>query len=152
MGAASSKHRRQSFLPYWSWNERLTDNALIAIVDDDDTVLAATENLVRSLGFDTRTFASAASFLQSSALSETRCLILDVEMPNMTGVELQAHLSDLGFCIPIIFITAYPDEALRERVLQAGAVAFLHKPFEVHGQRFVDSLFAALNRRRGPAP
>jgi FixJ family two-component response regulator len=70
----------------------------------------------------------------------------------MTGVELQDHLSELGFHIPIIFITAYPDEALRERVLQAGAVAFLHKPLEVHGQRFVDSLFAALNRRRGPAP
>jgi FixJ family two-component response regulator len=130
----------------------LTNIAPIAIVDDDDTVLAATENLVRSLGFETRTFTSAASFLQSSALSETPCLILDVEMPNMSGVELQDHLSQLGFDIPIIFITANPDEALREWALQAGAVAFLHKPFEVHGQRFVDSLFAALKMHKGPAP
>jgi FixJ family two-component response regulator len=130
----------------------VTDIPLISIVDDDDTVRAATKSLVGSLGFESRTFASAESFLQSSSLLETRCLILDVQMPNMSGIELQDRLSQLGFEIPIIFITAYPDDAIRERALQAGAVAFLHKPFEVHGQRFVDSLFVALERHKGPGP
>ena len=133
------------------WTERLTEIPLISIVDDDDKVRAATESLVRSLGFETRTFASSESFLQSSLLSETRCLILDVQLPNMSGVELQDHLSQLGFDIPIIFITAYPDEALTERVLQAGAVGLLRKPSEVHGQRFVNCLYAALGRHKGAA-
>lgn len=122
----------------------MTEIPLISIVDDDDTVRAAIESLVRSLGFKTRTFASAELFLQSSSLSETRCLILDVQMPNMGGIELQDHLSKLGFEMPIIFITAYPDESVRQRALQAGAVGFLLKPFEVYGQRFVDCLHEAL--------
>jgi FixJ family two-component response regulator len=122
----------------------LTEIPLISIVDDDDTVRAAIESLVRSLGFKARTFASAELFLQSSSLSETRCLILDVQMPNMGGIELQDHLSKLGFEMPIIFITAYPDESVRQRALQAGAVGFLLKPFEVYGQRFVDCLHEAL--------
>jgi FixJ family two-component response regulator len=122
----------------------LTEIPLISIVDDDDTVRAAIESLVRSLGFKTRTFASAELFLQSSSLSETRCLILDVQMPNMGGIELQDHLSKLGFEMPIIFITAYPDESVRQRALKAGAVGFLLKPSEVYGQRFVDCLHEAL--------
>lgn len=71
-------------------------------------------------------------------------MILDVQMPSMSGIELQDRLSKLGFDTPIIFITAYPDEAVRQRALQAGAVAFLHKPFEVYGQRFTDCIFQAL--------
>jgi len=134
------------------WNERLSEIPLISIVDDDDTVRAAIESLVRSLGLQTSTFASAEAFLQSSALSKTRCLVLDVQMPNMTGVDLQSHLHQLGFDIPIIFITAYRDETLKNRVLQAGAVAFLYKPFEVYGKRFADSLLAALNRGKGSEP
>ena len=125
---------------------------LISIVDDDDTVRRATEGLVRSLGLATRTFESAESFLQSSLVSDTRCLILDVQMPGMSGIELQNHLSYLGFDIPIIFVTAYPDETVKARALHAGAVDFLHKPFELYGQRFVDCLYAALNRHKGPAP
>jgi FixJ family two-component response regulator len=128
----------------------ITDTALISIVDDDDTVRAATESLVRSLGFETRTFASAESFLQSSSPRETRCLILDVQMPNMGGIELQQRLSELGFEIPIIFITAYPDEAVRQRAMEAGAVAFLLKPFEVYGQRFIDCLFETLKQDKAP--
>jgi FixJ family two-component response regulator len=119
---------------------------LISIVDDDDTVRAATESLVRSLGFDARTFASAESFLQSSSLQATRCLILDVQMPNMSGIELQERLSELGFEIPIIFITAYSDEAVRQRAMEAGAAAVLLKPFEVYGQRFIDCLFETLKQ------
>ena len=133
--------------------ERTVDEIpLISVVDDDDVVRAATAGLVRSLGFETRTFASAESFLQSSFLSEMRCLVPDVQTPNMSGVELQNRLSQLGIDIPIIFITAYPDEAVKDHVLEAGAVGFLHKPFEVHGQRFVDCLYAALKRRKRSAP
>jgi FixJ family two-component response regulator len=130
----------------------ITGTALISIVDDDDTVRAATESLVRSLGFETRTFASADSFLQSSSPQETRCLILDVQMPNMSGIELQDRLSELGFKIPIIFITAYPDDAVRQRAMEAGAAAFLLKPFEVYGQRFIDCLFETLKQDRRSTP
>jgi FixJ family two-component response regulator len=129
-----------------------TDIPLISIVDDDDTVRAATESLVRSLGFETRTFASAESFLQSSSPQETRCLILDVQMPNMSGIELQDRLSELGFEIPIIFITAYSDEAVRQRAMEVGAVAFLLKPLEVYGQRFIDCLFETLKQDKRSAP
>jgi FixJ family two-component response regulator len=123
---------------------------LISIVDDDDLIRAAVENLVRSLGFSARAFASAESFLQSSLVTETRCLILDVQMPKMSGVELQEHLSHLGFKIPIIFITAYPDETVKARALNAGAVCFLHKPLDLKGPRLVDCLNVALGRRNGP--
>jgi FixJ family two-component response regulator len=129
-----------------------TDIPLISIVDDDDTVRAATESLVRSLGFETRAFASAESFLRSSSPQETRCLILDVQMPNMSGIELQDRLSELGFKIPIIFITAYPDDAVRQRAMEAGAAAFLLKPFEVYGQRFIDCLFETLKQDRRSTP
>lgn len=122
----------------------VTDITLISIVDDDDAVRGATESLVRSLGFETRVFASAVAFLQSPSLLETRCLILDVQMPNMGGIELQERLAELGLDIPIIFITAFPDDAVRQRALQGGAIAFLLKPFEVHGQRFIDCLLEAL--------
>ncbi|WJR75644.1 response regulator [Bradyrhizobium sp. NP1] len=120
------------------------DIPLISIVDDDDTVRAATESLVRSLGFKTRIFASAETFLKSSSPRETRCLILDVQMPNMSGIELQERLSELGFKIPIIFVTAYPDEAVRQRAMEAGAVAFLPKPFD--GKRLSDCLFETLRQ------
>jgi FixJ family two-component response regulator len=130
----------------------ITETPVISIVDDDDSVRAATESLVRSLGFETRAFASAETFLQSTSLPETRCLILDVQMPNMTGVELQIRLSELGFEIPIIFITAYPDEAVRQRAMEAGAVAFLLKPFDVYGQRFIDCIFEALKQDKRSAP
>jgi FixJ family two-component response regulator len=122
----------------------ITDVPLISIVDDDDTLRAATESLVRSLGFKTRTFASAETFLQSPSPRETRCLILDVQMPNMSGIELQERLSELGFTIPIIFVTAYPDESVKQRAMEAGAVAFLLKPLD--GHRFVDCLFETLKQ------
>jgi FixJ family two-component response regulator len=117
---------------------------LISVVDDDDIVRAAMQSFVTSLGFEVRTLSSAELFLQSSSLAKTRCLILDVQMPDMSGIELREHLSYLGIEIPIIFMTAYPDEGIRQRALQAGAVAFLYKPSEVHGQRFVDCLRQAL--------
>jgi FixJ family two-component response regulator len=137
---------------YREWNEPLTETPLISIVDDDDLTRAAIESLVKSLGFSARTFASAESFLQSSSVSETRCLILDVQMPKMSGVDLQDHLSHSGFDIPIIFITAYADETVKARALNAGAICFLHKPLDLRGPRLVDCLYAALGRRKGSAP
>ena len=130
----------------------MIETPLISIVDDDEWLRGALEALVRSLGFATRTFASAEVFLQSSVVGETRCLILDVQLPKMSGVELQHHLSHLGFEIPIIFITAYPDERVKARALNGGAICLLHKPIDLQGRRFVDCLHAALDRGKGPAP
>jgi FixJ family two-component response regulator len=117
----------------------------IAIVDDDYSVRLATESLVRSLGFTARTFASAKDFLQSAGLNETACLILDVQMPGMSGVDLQDALLKRGHHIPIIFITAFPEDRVRERVLRAGAVSFLIKPFD--GRKMIDCLRLALQKQ-----
>ena len=106
----------------------MTQNPLISIVDDHSLTRAAIEDFVRSLGFSARTFASAESFLQSSSISETGCLILDVQMPKMSGVDLQDHLSQKGFDIPIVFITAHADETIKARALNGGAIGFLRKP------------------------
>jgi FixJ family two-component response regulator len=107
----------------------LSKGPVISIVEDDAAVRAATENLVKALGFDVYTFASAVEFLQSHRVPETVCLISDVQMPNMSGVELQANLADRGFRIPTIFMTAFPDESVKRRAMDAGAVGFLPKPF-----------------------
>jgi FixJ family two-component response regulator len=127
----------------------LREIALISVIDDHSLTRAAIEDLVRSLGFSVRTFESAESFLHSSSIAETGCLILDVQMPKMSGLDLQDHLSQNGFDIPIIFVTAYPDEAIKARALNAGAVYFLQKPLEL--VRLADCLRAALGRGRGPA-
>ena len=120
---------------------------LISIVDDDNVVRGAIESLVMSHGLLTCTFASAEAFLQSAQLTETSCLISDVQMPNITGVELQQRLVDQGLRIPIIFITAYPDDAVRTRVLGAGAVCYLQKPFDQ--QSLMQCISEALQRRGG---
>ena len=115
-------------------------------MDDDDLVRGAIEKLVKSLGFTARAFASAESYLQSSWVKQTQCLIADVQMPNMGGLELQERLSQLGFDIPIIFITAYPNDVVRTKAMSAGAVCFLHKPLDLQGGRVADCLQAALSR------
>jgi FixJ family two-component response regulator len=127
----------------------VTKGQLIAIVDDDASVRAALDDLLGSLGWPTRTFPSAESFLHSPFLSETRCLILDVQMPGVTGLELQERLTQLGFDMPIIFITAFPDELSKSRALRAGAVDFLFK-LDLNERRLVDSLHTALSKRFGP--
>src|SRR5262249_36155314 len=119
----------------------------ISIVDDDPSVRVATESLVRSLGFAACTFASAAEFLQSPDLSATACVIADVAMPGMTGIEMQDALIDRGYRLPVVFITAFPEERARQRALDAGAVCFLSKPFAAHSM--IDCLDAALRRRAG---
>ncbi len=107
----------------------VTQEHLIAIVDDDESVRQAATSLFRSMGFAVKAFASAAEFLSSGALERTSCLVLDVQMPGMGGLDLQSHLTATGRHIPIVFVTGYPDARLRSTALQSGAVCFLTKPF-----------------------
>lgn len=116
---------------------------VISIIDDDVSVRAATCNFVRSLGYIAHPFASAVEFLRSGHLQETSCVITDVQMPAMTGVELQAHLRARGHRVPFIFITAFPDEISRKRALEAGSVCFLTKPFV--GDVLIKCLASALS-------
>jgi FixJ family two-component response regulator len=102
---------------------------MISIVDDDEAVREATKGLVRSLGYNVSTFASAEEFLQSDRVRETSCLITDLQMPGITGIELQDRLIAGGHSMPIIFITAYPEETARLRAMKAGAVCFMSKPY-----------------------
>jgi FixJ family two-component response regulator len=108
----------------------LQKTPVISIVDDDEAVRLALRSLVRSLGYVSNVFASAEEFLGSSQLNETSCLISDIQMPGMNGIELQNRLRVLDHCTPIIFGTAFPDERNRARALEAGAIGFLEKPFE----------------------
>jgi FixJ family two-component response regulator len=125
----------------------LSKPPLISIVDDDGIVRQAIESLVTSLGFFARVFPSAEAFLQSPQVTETSCLISDIQMPNVSGVQLQDRLVDLGLSIPMIFITAYPDDAVRARVLDRGAIGFLLKPF--NAQSLIECIDTALERRSG---
>ena len=102
---------------------------VISIIDDDSSVRAATDNLVRSLGYVVHTFASAGEFLASPQLNDTSCVIADVQMPTMSGLELQAFLRAQGCRVPFIFITAFALDDARVRALNAGATCFLAKPF-----------------------
>jgi FixJ family two-component response regulator len=102
---------------------------LISVVDDDESIRRTTTRLIESFDFRTAAFESAETFLGSDHLHDTVCLIVDVQMPGMNGLQLQSHLAAEGRSIPIIFITAYDDKESRRRAMQAGAVAFLGKPF-----------------------
>jgi FixJ family two-component response regulator len=102
---------------------------IISIVDDDASMRTATTRLIRSLGFSVHAFVSALEFISSPRLRETSCLIADVEMPGMSGVELQEYLIARGHKMPMIFITAFPEDRIRERVMKAGAIDYLSKPF-----------------------
>jgi FixJ family two-component response regulator len=103
--------------------------ALISIVDDDESVREAVGGFLRALGFDTEAFASAEDFLGSGRVGVTVCVITDVHMPAMSGLELQARVAGDGHGVPFIFITAFPNEQTRARALKGGAVCFLNKPF-----------------------
>lgn len=102
---------------------------VISIIDDDESVREATKSLVRSLGYKAAVFASAEEYLQSNWLDDSSCLITDLHMPGMSGVDLQDRLIADGRQIPMIFVTAYYEEKVRDRVLDAGAYGFLRKPF-----------------------
>jgi FixJ family two-component response regulator len=122
---------------------------LISLVDDDESVRRSTTLLIESFGFHAAAFESAESFLKSGQLQETACLIVDVQMPGMNGLELQSHLATVGYKIPIIFVTAYDNKELRKQALQAGAVAFLGKPFS--DELLLRALRAALRQDEGTA-
>jgi len=115
---------------------------MISIVDDDLSVREATKGWVRSLGYVTAAFASAEEFLQSGKVNDTECVITDVQMPGLSGFELQSHLISQGNRTPIIFITAFPEERTRTRALEAGAIGFLTKPF--NEGRLIEYIEAAL--------
>lgn len=119
-------------------------SALVAVVDDDESVRESLPDLLRELGFEAKAFAAAEEFLMSDCVPATHCLVLDVAMPGMSGPELQQELALRGSVIPIIFITARADQAVRQQLLRQGAVECLFKPFSE--QQLRAALDAALRR------
>ena len=120
-------------------NIRCQASPLISIVDDDEPLRSSLENLIRSVGFRVQGFSSAEAFLRSNQVQTTDCLILDVRMPGMSGPRLQRDLRSESADLPIIFITAYQNPDVRAQVFEAGAVAFLYKPF------YEEDLLGAIN-------
>jgi FixJ family two-component response regulator len=125
----------------------MSHKPLIAIVDDDESIRDALQLLLESTGCRCIAFASAEHFLVSSDLSATACLILDVRMPGIDGIELQRRLRAAGYRIPTIVLTAHADDAARARALRAGAVAFLPKPFKAN--ILLEAVTASLRRAAG---
>jgi FixJ family two-component response regulator len=120
----------------------MTIRPLVSIVDDDESVRESLPDLLRVLGFDAQAFSSAEEFLASGYVGQTRCLVLDVAMPGMSGPDLQRELKLRRQEIPVVFITAQTDEAIRSRVLEQGAVECLLKPFS--DIALLDAINAAL--------
>jgi FixJ family two-component response regulator len=120
------------------------NNKFVAIVDDDDSMRIAIEGLLKAVGFPAQSFASAEEFLKSGQQHHSTCLIADIRMPGMSGLELQAQLNAERCKIPTIFITAHGDEKMRLQALRAGAVEFLSKPFD--DEALLESVRAALER------
>jgi FixJ family two-component response regulator len=116
---------------------------VISIIDDDASMRDATRRLMKSLGLNANTFASAEEFLQSDCARDTSCVITDMQLPGLNGAELQQKLIAQGFNAPVIFVTAFPVDELRKRVLDAGAVGFLSKPFDE--EHLIDCLKVALD-------
>ena len=108
----------------------MSDRILISIVDDDQPYRESMRKLVTLLGYTVEEFPSATDFLASRLLPETACLVADVQMPGMTGVELHGRLIKLGYAIPTILVTAYPEEVVRDRALKAGVACYLGKPVD----------------------
>jgi FixJ family two-component response regulator len=115
---------------------------MISIIDDNDSVRESLQSLMRSVGFAVNVFTSAEEFLNSDRLRKTDCLILDVHLPGMDGLDLQRYLAASHSEIPIIFITAYEDDEVRARAFNAGAVAYFLKPFD--GEDLLNAIDAAL--------
>jgi FixJ family two-component response regulator len=122
---------------------------LISVVDDDESARKSTTLLIESFGFQAAGFESAESLLKSGQLHHTSCLIVDVQMPGMNGLQLQSHLAAVGCKIPIIFITAYDNKESRQQAMQAGAAAFLSKPF--NDELLLETIRATLRDDKGRA-
>jgi FixJ family two-component response regulator len=115
---------------------------LVSIIDDDEAVLDATARFVRSLGYAAETYGCAEDYLRSGHIAASDCVITDLQMPGLSGVDLQARIASNGHRIPVIIMTAYADDAVRKRALDAGAFDFLSKPIE--GNSLIASLDKAL--------
>jgi FixJ family two-component response regulator len=125
----------------------LSAHSVISVIDDDASVRAATNNLLGSHGYPVQTFASAEEFLRSAQLNDSACVIADVQMPAMSGLDLLTHMRNQGHKAPFIFITAFPEESVRARALKAGAICFLAKPFAAPA--LISCVETALKRDRG---
>jgi FixJ family two-component response regulator len=124
---------------------------VISVIDDDASVRAAADNFLNSLGYAVHTFASAEDFLQSARLSDSSCVVADVQMPGMSGLDLLKIIRSRGNDTPFIFITAFPNDSVRMRAAKAGADVLLEKPFSP--SILVDYIKTALARdRRGAGP
>jgi FixJ family two-component response regulator len=122
----------------------MDSTALVSVVDDDESVRESLPDMLRKFGFASQVFSSAEDFLASDYLGQTRCLILDVAMPGMSGPDLQQELNRRQIAIPIVFITAHGDASVRPRLMQEGAVDCLLKPFSLTALR--DAVHAALRQ------
>ena len=120
---------------------------VVSIVDDDDLMRSALEGLLKAVGLPARAFASAEDFLQSARLDDSSCVIADVQMSAMSGLDLLTHMRAQGYAVPFIFITAFPEESVRARAMKAGAIGFLAKPFA--GTALISCVEAAVNRYQG---
>ena len=130
------------------WGERqMSHTQTVSIVDDDPLAREGIKELVESLGYKALAFVSAQDFLQSGAIVKTGCLITDLQMPGLNGLELQERLQAGGYNTPVILITAYPDEKHRSRAMSAGAIGFLSKPFEE--QSLLECLNSAMKQPHG---
>ncbi len=127
---------------------------VVAIIDDDDSIRAATSRLVRSLGWEARTYVSAQAFLDTAGAANVACIISDVQMPKMNGLDMLRSLNAQGSTVPVIFITAFCTEAIRREALRAGAVACLAKPVDsAEIQRCLDGVASGSHAsRRQTAP
>ena len=121
---------------------RAPEQSLISIVDDDESLRQAIRGLIKSVGLAAEVFACAEDFLSSERRSRTACVISDVQMPGLSGVELHSRLVNSGERIPVILVTAYPDDAERIRALQAGVIGYLIKPF--NDDELLAHVYAAL--------
>src|SRR4051794_26394888 len=126
----------------------MTRNSLVTVVEDDRFFRDSMRRLLASLGYSVEAFSSAADFLASPRAVDTGCLIADVHMPAMTGVELHSHLVASGYAIPTILVTAYSDDVVRARALNEGVVCYLHKP--VDEKQLIRCLRAALQSGEPP--
>jgi FixJ family two-component response regulator len=121
------------------------NRALVSVVDDDVSVRESLPDLLGQFGLEAEAFASANEFLESGRLEQTQCLILDVAMPGMTGLELQLELKRRSHCIPIVFISAHVDETVHRQMIEQGASAYLPKPFG--DTALIDAVMAALSSK-----
>ena len=123
--------------------ESTSEQSILSVVDDDEMLRESLPELLREFGFAARAFSSGQEFLSSDYVDQTKCLILDVAMPGMSGLDLQDELKRRGHAIPIIFITGQKDEDIRKRAFRQGAVKFLYKPFS--DSALLDAVNAALS-------